>query len=57
LETVIRLAPGLLTAHLDLAEVLVSMGRRGEARAHFETAARSTNPEVREAALAGLAGR
>jgi tetratricopeptide (TPR) repeat protein len=54
LEAAIRLAPDLLTAHLDLAEVLVSMGRRGEARAHFEAAARSTDPDVREAALAGL---
>ena len=54
LETAIRLAPDLFAAHLDLAEVLVSMGRRGEARGHFEAAARSTDPEVREAALAGL---
>ena len=57
LETVIRLAPDLLTARLDLAEVLVSMGRRGEARAHFEAAARSADPEVRETALAGLRAR
>jgi tetratricopeptide (TPR) repeat protein len=54
LETAIRLAPNLLTAHLDLAEVFVSMGRRADARAHFEAAARSADPEVRQAALAGL---
>ncbi len=54
LETAIRLAPDLFAAHLDLAEVLVSMGRRAEARAHFEAAARSTDPEVRQTALAGL---
>jgi tetratricopeptide (TPR) repeat protein len=54
LETAIRLAPALLPARLDLAEVLVSMGRRAEARAHFEAAARSADTEVREAALAGL---
>ena len=53
-ETVIRLAPELLTARVDLAEVLMSMGRRGEARAHFEAAARSADPDVREAARAGL---
>ena len=57
LETAIRLAPDLFAAHLDLAEVLVTMGRRAEARAHFEAAARSTDPEVREAALAGLRSR
>ena len=57
LETAIRLAPDLLPAHLDLAEVLVSMGRRGDARAHFEAAARSADPQVREAALAGLQAR
>jgi predicted CXXCH cytochrome family protein len=57
LEAAIRLAPGLLTAHLDLAEVLVAMGRRGDARAHFDAAARSTDPEVRAAALAGLQAR
>ena len=57
LEAAIRLAPDLLPARLDLAEVLVAMGRRGEARAHFEAAARSGDPEVRAAALAGLQGR
>ena len=53
LETAVRLAPDLLPAHLDLAEVLVALGRRAEARAHFEMAARSADPDVREAALAG----
>jgi tetratricopeptide (TPR) repeat protein len=57
LETAIRLAPDLLPAHLDLAEVLVALGRRGESRTHFEAAARSPDPEVREAALAGLRAR
>jgi predicted CXXCH cytochrome family protein len=55
-ETAIRLAPDLLPAHLDLAEVLMTLGRRDEARAHFEAASRSTDAEVREAALAGLRG-
>jgi tetratricopeptide (TPR) repeat protein len=54
LKEAIRLAPDLLPAHLDLAEVLVALGRRAEARAHFEAAARSADPEVRAAALAGL---
>ena len=57
LETAIRLAPDLLPAHLDLADVLVSMGRRDEARTHFEAAARSADPDVRAAALAGLQAR
>jgi predicted CXXCH cytochrome family protein len=57
LETAIRLAPDLLPAHLDLAEVLVTLGRGGEARKHFEAAARSTDPAVREPALAALRAR
>jgi thioredoxin-like negative regulator of GroEL len=54
LEAVIRLAPGLAQARLDLADVLVAMGRRQEARAQFEAAAKSGDAATREAAMEGL---
>ena len=54
LEAVIRLAPQLAQARLDLADVLAAMGRVTEARAQFEAAAKSGDPAVREAALSGL---
>lgn len=54
LEEVLRLSPQLAQARLDLADVLAEMGRTGEARAQLEAAAKSGDPEAREAALAGL---
>jgi Tfp pilus assembly protein PilF len=54
LETAVRLSPRPAQAHLDLADVLASMGKVAEARAHFEAAAKTGDPEAREAALAGL---
>jgi tetratricopeptide (TPR) repeat protein len=57
LQTAVRLAPALAPAHLDLADVLATLGRIDEARVHFEIAARSSDPAVREAALAALRTR
>ena len=57
LQTTVRLAPALAQAHLDLADVLAALGRRDEARVHFEVAAKSGDAEVRQAALAGLRAR
>jgi hypothetical protein len=54
LEAVIRLAPQLAQARLDLADALTAMGRVMEARAQFEAAAKSGDPTVREAAQSGL---
>ena len=54
LEAVIRLAPQLAQARLDLADALTAMGRVTEARAQFEAAAKSGDSAVREAAQSGL---
>jgi tetratricopeptide (TPR) repeat protein len=44
LEAVIRLAPQLAQARLDLADALAAIGRVEEARAQFEAAAKSGDP-------------
>jgi len=54
LQEVIRVAPQLVQARLDLADVLAVMGRREDARAQYEAAAKSGDPAARDAALAGL---
>ena len=54
LKAVIELAPRLATLHNDLADVLATMGRLEEARAHFTVAAEIGDAGEREAALAGL---
>ena len=54
LETVVRLAPDLALARLDLADVLAALGRVDEAARELTIAARSNDAVVREAALAGL---
>jgi tetratricopeptide (TPR) repeat protein len=54
LEAVVKLAPQQATLRLDLADVLTTMGRLDEARAHLTVAATSRDAGEREAALAGL---
>lgn len=41
-------------AHLALAEILAANGNGAEARVHFQRAAESADPEIRQAALRGL---
>jgi Flp pilus assembly protein TadD len=50
----IRLNPDAYEAHLLLGQILARAGHMAEARAHIETAARSPDPEVRQAALKAL---
>ncbi len=47
---VIRVDPENYPAHYALGRLLAATGRRAEARTHFEKAAESRNPELREAA-------
>jgi predicted CXXCH cytochrome family protein len=54
LEAVVRLEPRLATVRVDLADVLVTMGRVGEARAQLRVAATSGDAAERDAALARL---
>jgi predicted CXXCH cytochrome family protein len=54
LEAVVELAPRLGTLRVDLADVLATMGRLEEARAHLAVAAKSGDAGEREAALARL---
>jgi tetratricopeptide (TPR) repeat protein len=54
LEAAVDLAPGLPALHVDLADVLVTMGRLDEARAHLAVAAKSGDGGEREEALARL---
>jgi Flp pilus assembly protein TadD len=53
LETAVRLAPGRAAARVELADVLATLGRVGEARREY-TAAIQLDPGNREA-RAGLA--
>ena len=50
----VRLAPGLAQAHVDLADVLAAVGRVDEAARELTIAANGNDAEAREAALAGL---
>ena len=54
LAAVVRLAPSLAQAHLDLADVLTAMGRVDEAAREYTIAANGNDAAAREAALAGL---
>jgi len=54
LRHAIELHPQDDQAHLDLADVLASSGRRLEAAREYEAASRSADPGVREAAATGL---
>jgi Tfp pilus assembly protein PilF len=55
LRTALKLDPRLAQARVDLADVLATMGRIVEATREYELAIQtSTDPEVREAAVAGL---
>ncbi len=53
-RTAIRLRPELYEAHLGLANILAHQGAIEEAREHFEHAAMSTDPAVRDQALKAL---
>ncbi|MFL6451879.1 MAG: tetratricopeptide repeat protein [Bryobacteraceae bacterium] len=50
----IRLRPDFYEAHLGLATILARKGAATEAREHFEHAAMSTDPAVREPAMKAL---
>ena len=55
LQAAIRLAPRLAQPHLDLGDVLASMGRLNEAAREYELAIQKTgDPEVRGAAQEAL---
>jgi tetratricopeptide (TPR) repeat protein len=54
LRRAIELQPRNDQARVDLGDVLASSGRYAEAAREYEVASRSANPEVREAAAAGL---
>jgi Tfp pilus assembly protein PilF len=50
----IRLRPAFYEAHLGLANILAQKGAMAEAREHFQHAAMSTDPAVRDPALKAL---
>jgi predicted CXXCH cytochrome family protein len=54
LNHAIQMKPDLYEAHLTLARILAYRGNKAEARVHFEKAAQSPDPEVREAARSAL---
>jgi tetratricopeptide (TPR) repeat protein len=54
LEAVVKLAPLLAAVRLDLADVLTTMGKVDEARAHLTVASKTGDASEREAALAAL---
>ena len=54
LEVVVGQAPQLAQARVDLAEVLMTLGRLAEARVQFAEAAASGDADARSAGLAGL---
>jgi len=53
-ELAIQSNPAQYAAHLALGGILARTGRTAEARLHFERAAQSTDPAVRQAALAAM---
>jgi Flp pilus assembly protein TadD len=55
LRAAVRLAPRLAQAHVDLADVLATMGRIDEAAREYRLAIQTTvDPDIRAAALEGL---
>src|SRR5262249_38276750 len=50
----LRLKPDFAQARLSLGAALAALGQPAEARVHLELAARSSNPEVAEAARSEL---
>jgi len=54
LEEVVRLAPRLAAARIDLADVLTTIGKLDEARAQLTVASTIGDAGEREAALAAL---
>ena len=50
----VRAAPGLAQAHVDLADVLTAVGRVDEAAREYTIAANGNDAAAREAAQAGL---
>jgi tetratricopeptide (TPR) repeat protein len=53
-ELAIQANPREYDAHLALGDLRARAGRTAEARRHFEAAADSADPDVRQAARAGL---
>ena len=56
LRAAIVIAPDRPQVRIDLADVLATIGRVGEARREYEIAAKAADPEVRAAAEAALRG-
>ena len=54
LRHVVQSSPGLAQAHVDLADVLMAMGRVDEAAREYTIAANGNDAAAREAAQAGL---
>ncbi len=54
LQKVVELAPKLDQAHVDLADVLVAMGRTSDAAREYGIAAKGSDAAARQAALEGL---